>query len=417
VKNQPNTLLTKFYGMYRVKTHQRNAIYFVVMGSVFYTDLEIHRIYDLKGSTHGRAATEKEKRMDTPVLKDLDFIENDERIRIGKVKCKLFCEQLRRDTELLRKLKIMDYSLLLGIHYANRANDGGASPPMEDVATPDLANGQSPDIDGAATNQHPLSDENLKAHNAQIATETQCEAKVSELQIVNPERMEASNSKNIEPAQSTTVESKTPSFALQSSPKSIPSTAPVVDERPEDERQRGAAAADEEEEKGRLSPVAAEPKESAVTALSSAEKPKRDLGPPGFASLSRVPSRRTSQITSSAHHSRYAIKTPIELNFDMPELVDVRRMDRFEDPADDDHDGNIFCQDQGGMQMMLEDGKEGECIYFCGIIDVLQKYNKRKKVENFFRGLQPKTDVATISAVPPEQYSMRMYEFLTPRVH
>merc|ERR1711933_169094 len=120
VKNQPNTLLTKFYGMYRVKTHNRQPIYFIVMGSVFHTDLEIHTIYDLKGSTKGRNATEKEKKQETPVLKDLDFLENKEVLQIGSIKAKLFCEQLRKDTELLRKLKIMDYSLLLGIHYSDR---------------------------------------------------------------------------------------------------------------------------------------------------------------------------------------------------------------------------------------------------------------------------------------------------------
>merc|ERR1712003_99659 len=120
VKNQPNTLLTKFYGMYRVKTHNRQPIYFVVMGSVFYTDLDIHTIYDLKGSTKGRCATEKEKLQETPVLKDLDFMQNKEVLQIGSVKAKLFCEQLRKDTELLRKLKIMDYSLLVGIHYFDR---------------------------------------------------------------------------------------------------------------------------------------------------------------------------------------------------------------------------------------------------------------------------------------------------------
>merc|ERR1712113_761010 len=128
VKNQPNTLLTKFYGMYRVKTHNRQPIYFVVMGSVFYTDLDIHKIYDLKGSTHGRKATEKEKAQETPVLKDLDFLENNEIIQIGSIKAKLFCEQLRRDIELLRKLKIMDYSLLLGIHYTNRQDTVSPAP-------------------------------------------------------------------------------------------------------------------------------------------------------------------------------------------------------------------------------------------------------------------------------------------------
>ena len=100
VQQQPNTLLTKFYGMYRVKTHNRQPIYFVVMGSVFYTDLEIHKIYDLKGSTHGRNATQSEKQQETPVLKDLDFLDDRQVLKIGKEKAKLFSEQLRRDLEV-----------------------------------------------------------------------------------------------------------------------------------------------------------------------------------------------------------------------------------------------------------------------------------------------------------------------------
>lgn len=51
VKNQPSTLLTKFYGMYRVTTHHRQPIYFIVMGSVFYTQLgtylNISMIYNI----------------------------------------------------------------------------------------------------------------------------------------------------------------------------------------------------------------------------------------------------------------------------------------------------------------------------------------------------------------------------------
>merc|ERR1712013_610234 len=133
--------------------------------------------------------------------------------------------------------------------------------------------------------------------------------------------------------------------------------------------------------------------------------------------LSRVPSRRISQIVSVTSHNRFTVKTPIEKNFDMPELVDFRRVYKLEmeEEEEEDNDGaGIFCQDQGGMQMKYDDGREGNAIYFCGIIDVLQKYNKRKKVENFFRGLN--TDTSTISAVPPDQYSQRMYEFLTERI-
>lgn len=86
--------------------------------------IDIHRIYDLKGSTYGRRATELEKQAETPVLKDLDFIEYKEKLKIGSQKAKLFKEQLRRDTVLLNKLDIMDYSLLIGIHYRSVGDRG-----------------------------------------------------------------------------------------------------------------------------------------------------------------------------------------------------------------------------------------------------------------------------------------------------
>ena len=293
-------------------------------------------------------------------MKDLDFIENDQRIQIGKEKSKLFCEQLRRDTELLRKLKIMDYSLLLGIHYGNRREQDTMSPAaptdLEDPSTAPTFSGtlnkskesalngstlkkqhsnlsDKGNADSATTNQHPLSDENLKAHNAQIETleskQLNPTTQVIDLQIKTPDQLAAASgspSKNIEPPQSTTLQSKSPSFSLQPDGQNRRNSAPrspiVVEQHGVD---------DEDEKKGDgmldkpsaiavarsfpgLSPTTPESnKPGHVVTLSTSEKPK--LGPPGF---SRVPSRRISQITSNVHHSRYAVKTPIELNFDMP---------------------------------------------------------------------------------------------------
>lgn len=55
----PNSLLVRFYGMYRVKMDflSVKTIYFVVMSSVFNTEKPIHVKYDLKGSTVGRVVS------------------------------------------------------------------------------------------------------------------------------------------------------------------------------------------------------------------------------------------------------------------------------------------------------------------------------------------------------------------------
>jgi len=49
VMENPNTLITRFYGMHRVKMHHlRRQMHFVIMASVFYTPKEIHLRFDLK---------------------------------------------------------------------------------------------------------------------------------------------------------------------------------------------------------------------------------------------------------------------------------------------------------------------------------------------------------------------------------
>lgn len=112
VLNHPHTFLTHFYGMYRVEIPDLAIrLHFVVMKSVFNTEREIHKIWDLKGSTQGRRA----KRGDT-VHKDLDFVDEGRKLYLGSRVKTVFMDQLTQDATFLSRLGIMDYSLLLGVH-------------------------------------------------------------------------------------------------------------------------------------------------------------------------------------------------------------------------------------------------------------------------------------------------------------
>ena len=55
-------------------------------------------------------------------LKDLNWIRSGKRLEFGPRKKDLLLTQLRKDVEFLASLNIMDYSLLLGIHYNSRGN-------------------------------------------------------------------------------------------------------------------------------------------------------------------------------------------------------------------------------------------------------------------------------------------------------
>ena len=123
VKNNPHTLISRFYGLHRVKLPHGRKIHFVIMNNLFPAHKDIHETYDLKGSTVGREYPE-EKAAKNPraVLKDLNWIKRGKRLELGPEKRALLTEQLRRDSELLKELGVMDYSLLVGIHNMQRGN-------------------------------------------------------------------------------------------------------------------------------------------------------------------------------------------------------------------------------------------------------------------------------------------------------
>ncbi|XP_064330337.1 phosphatidylinositol 5-phosphate 4-kinase type-2 gamma [Phalacrocorax carbo] len=115
-----STLLPRFLGMYRVSVDSEET-YLLVMRNMFSHRLPVHRKYDLKGSLVSREASDKEKGKDLPTLKDMDFLNKNEKVYVAEEDQRDFMEKLKRDVEFLVQLKIMDYSLLLGIHEVGRA--------------------------------------------------------------------------------------------------------------------------------------------------------------------------------------------------------------------------------------------------------------------------------------------------------
>ncbi|KAI5794900.1 hypothetical protein FPQ18DRAFT_235526, partial [Pyronema domesticum] len=123
IQENPDTLISQFYGLHRVKTPFGRKIHFVVMNNLFPPHRDIHQTFDLKGSTIGREFKE-EGLAENPraTLKDINWINRDMHLSLGPAKKAWFIEQVQKDVKLLQKLEIMDYSLLLGIHDLTRGN-------------------------------------------------------------------------------------------------------------------------------------------------------------------------------------------------------------------------------------------------------------------------------------------------------
>ncbi len=124
VTENPNTLLSQFYGLHRVKMPYGKKIHFVVMNNLFPPHRDVHNTFDLKGSTFGRDYKEEDlAKNPRATLKDLNWLRRHEHLELGLEKKRLFLEQLNKDVRLLQKLQIMDYSLLIGIHDLRKGNE------------------------------------------------------------------------------------------------------------------------------------------------------------------------------------------------------------------------------------------------------------------------------------------------------
>lgn len=124
VSENPNTLISQFYGLHRVKMAYGRKIHFVVMNNLFPPHRDIHQTFDLKGSTIGRDFKEENLEANPrATLKDLNWLRRNYHLEFGQSKKEVFITQMKRDVALLQRLKIMDYSLLVGIHDVNKGNN------------------------------------------------------------------------------------------------------------------------------------------------------------------------------------------------------------------------------------------------------------------------------------------------------
>ncbi|KAL4786439.1 hypothetical protein BJX76DRAFT_118338 [Aspergillus varians] len=124
VEQNPNTLISQFYGLHRVKMAYGRKIHFVVMNNLFPPHRDIHSTFDLKGSMIGREVSEDYiKDHPRSTMKDLNWVRRNRQLECGPGKRDFFLAQLKRDVELLKRLKIMDYSLLVGIHDLEKGNE------------------------------------------------------------------------------------------------------------------------------------------------------------------------------------------------------------------------------------------------------------------------------------------------------
>ncbi|KAJ1940853.1 Phosphatidylinositol-4-phosphate 5-kinase [Linderina pennispora] len=122
VRDHPNTLLSRIYGLHRIKLPQGRKVHFIVMSNILPPNKDIHAQFDLKGSMLGRELSAEAAAKPRACMKDKNWVKMGERLRLGPHKRREFVQQLIEDVTLLIRLNIMDYSLLVGIHDLAKGN-------------------------------------------------------------------------------------------------------------------------------------------------------------------------------------------------------------------------------------------------------------------------------------------------------
>ncbi|KAF0686995.1 Aste57867_21215 [Aphanomyces stellatus] len=167
LKWNPSTLLPRFYGVHAMKMYGK-MFYFVVMANIFPTREIIHRRYDIKGSWIDRNAPvcvlgekyrcancnkrfvfggqEECASVVGEHYPDITLRDNDlkKRIKLPRDASHGLLKQIARDSDFLCGLGIMDYSLLIGMHYSQFKITGKRIPKKDvdgkiDVLSPTMS--------------------------------------------------------------------------------------------------------------------------------------------------------------------------------------------------------------------------------------------------------------------------------------
>ncbi|KAK0162538.1 hypothetical protein PV327_006308 [Microctonus hyperodae] len=121
LNQNPRTLLPKFFGLYCYRCNSKN-VRLIAMNNLLPSAVKLHQKYDLKGSTYKRKASKSERSKKSPTYKDLDFMEHHpEGIFLEADTYGALVKTILRDCRVLESFKIMDYSLLVGIHNLDQA--------------------------------------------------------------------------------------------------------------------------------------------------------------------------------------------------------------------------------------------------------------------------------------------------------
>mmetsp|Transcript_5679 Transcript_5679/g.13751 ORF Transcript_5679/g.13751 Transcript_5679/m.13751 type:complete len:961 (+) Transcript_5679:230-3112(+) len=388
----PNTLLTKFLGMYRVKLyHLRRNVKFVIMNSVYYTDKSLQTFYDLKGSEIGRSSKPGEE-----VLKDNDLRDKlpEEAFSFPPELRTRIRDQVSSDCNFLRKMQIMDYSMLIGVHHVppkkvdQNSNIAETGFKIKEHRTSWTAankgHGVSSDNEnmGGETSIKSTGDESFSSRGSGMEGALLRSQGDSTRRLIKDIRDSAGNG--------------APNFEF-------------------------AGLLEDEDDCSYLEGSEGYAQKYAKKAAAYQQHPK-------FDDVEMKKEQTIEQIYWPFHRffdiNGYRRMNPKECYRcnsypcqcdGVADLIKAWGIPDFEPPLSDRKDGGLKMDTSGLSHPMVFHGPQGDMlyetkIYYMGIIDILQQYNARKLIETTYRKVEVRGQ-AEPSCVSPDDYAGRFVKF------
>nr|BCL66210.1 1-phosphatidylinositol-4-phosphate 5-kinase [Volvox reticuliferus] len=366
VERHPHTLLCRFFGLHGVTTSGGRKYRFVVMSNIFRTPLQLHRKYDLKGSTLGRTAGRPPSDDPSVIFKDLDL---DLKLRLEAGWRDRLLFQLRADCGLLSGSGVMDYSLLVGVHFRSKAPPAAQPHPQQPLQHP---GGEVVDAEGAGFPHAsaPPSAPAVEGEHRQQQLQNEMARMHERLQRLRP-RLGEVGSQDLSDLITARMRLLTPGALSREAWASIfPSSPPPLST---------ATRTDAEDNPHRNGHSSTAPGRGRGSAGVPAPEPL-SLGAAAAAAATASTSAATEGFSASEELALSCGQSRVQLGVNMAATA------------------------------VHPDGREEPVVLWFAIIDILQPYNTTKKLEH---GLKSVLHAAhSISVTPPSTYASRFQAFM-----
>ena len=409
----PNSLINRYYGLHRVKMpHLRRKIHFVVMNNIFLTPKPIHTKYDLKGATYsGRYVkmtkiTKKSQHGQDIVRKDLNFhgYTSDKKpgsnkikdqpdpncrqwLKIGDPKRKMIlADQIAADSVFLARMKIMDYSLLVGVHGRDPVKVPGYIPPK--LSDEEEEEEDSEDEEDGEEGEEREEGDDMERKEMEYNYRSDDEE--DDVDSYDGSELDASHNTSLNTSLGTLQEEEEEFKSDRELEQDLNLVDTVEDLKIQHHHLREQSSGYGDEPTSTL-PAA-----------------YRKGGMPLVQSESVLDEREEVEEDSSDASSGASGASGGE-----GEGKDEKDTEKDTETPNAFIPLSLFEREDGGFWGMNPDGTPNNEIYYLGIIDILQQYNMVKFGENKFKSWFTSAGSSKISALPPKKYARRFIEYCT----